>query len=158
MKKQERQYEITFLASEEGLDQEVKKIIESLKGKVEEVNNWGRQELAYQIKGHNAANYTTIVFAAAAEKLFELDGKIKRLDDIIRHLTVEAVPKPSKIEIITAKEIVREEKIEEKQEEKKPKVKIKEEAIKKEKKVEEKEDSDERLKKLDEKLDEILAE
>lgn len=157
MKKDERQYEITFLASEENLDQEVVKIIEDLEGKAEEIKNWGRRELAYPIKGHRAANYTTVTFAIAAEKLLEFDEKIKRLDDIIRHLTVEAVPKPPKIEIIAAKEIVREEKIEEKPEERKPKVKIKEKAIKKEEKVEEQEDSDERLKKLDEKLEEILS-
>lgn len=156
MKKQERQYEITFLASEEGLDQEVKKIIESLEGKVEETKVWGRQKLAYPIKGHNAANYTTVIFTAAAEKLLDFDKKIKLIGGIIRHLTVVAIPKSPKIAVI--KEERKEERIEKKLE-KKPKIEsIKTEKIKTEDVQEEEKNVDERLKKLDEKLNEILAE
>lgn len=181
-------YEITFITKEpfdaaQGRDNPVKKLIESLGGKITKTDSLGQKNFVYPIKKEKSGFYTTVDFEIEPEKVLELNKKISLQEEILRYLLITAkaasIAKPEvkiaklKVEVpkIEAEAIVEkvekpEAKIEEKIEEKpakkttrKPKAeKPKAEPVKKPAIEAHEENEEERLKALDKKLDELLKE
>ena len=75
---------------ESGLKQQADKIKEiiSSNGEVVSVDEWGRRELAYEIKGHNEGYYLVIQFKAAPEISQQLNTEFRMNPNIIRGIVV----------------------------------------------------------------------
>jgi small subunit ribosomal protein S6 len=90
------EYELVTVAredlSEEARGQlidQIKKIIESEKGEILSVSDWGRRELAYEIKKNTHGFYTLITFRAGPKTANLLNSKIKIMEELLRHLIVK---------------------------------------------------------------------
>lgn len=79
-------YEFTFLLHEEAELQNLKKLVESLSGKVVEEQSWGKKDLAYPIKKATNANYYCWKVEMAAKDLPEFKRKLTFNDKLVRHL------------------------------------------------------------------------
>jgi small subunit ribosomal protein S6 len=123
---------------------ELKKMVESLKGKITFEDDWGLHEMAYAIKKHNSGYYYVLNFEAEANiDLPELDKTLRLDNEIIRHMLLKlpAVAEPKKYADIMAaweeEQKEREAAKEEKKQNKKPAAKpAKKEAAVKEKQEE----------------------
>ena len=58
-------------------------------GTVEKVDEWGRRQLAYEVKKQTEGYYFVIDFTMKPENIKELDRVIKIRDSIIRHIIVK---------------------------------------------------------------------
>jgi small subunit ribosomal protein S6 len=91
-----RKYETIFILhpslDEEAVKANVEKfkgVIENGGGVVENVDNWGRRKLAYEISKVNEGYYTLINFNAESELPKELDRMFRISDSVIRHIIVK---------------------------------------------------------------------
>lgn len=57
-------------------------------GKVDNVEDWGRRKLAYEIDHLNEGDYTLIDFHADATQIAELDRVLRINDAVKRHMIV----------------------------------------------------------------------
>ena len=96
----QRDYEVTYLLTGDLLDAEVAKIrkeitdlVTKLKGKVVEVQDWGRKLLAYKIRhlgtAHQEAIFTHLIVQLAPEKVRKLNKELDLHRQIMRHLIVQ---------------------------------------------------------------------
>lgn len=90
-----RKYEILYVVApdidEEGqkeLQQKVLDIIAAEKGQVDEIKEWGKRRLAYEIDDHREGFYTEVHFSGTSAVVNELDRIIKITDGILRHIIV----------------------------------------------------------------------
>ena len=58
------------------------------KGKVDNVEEWGKRKLAYEINGLNEGNYTLIDFHADPANIAELDRVLRITGSVVRHKIV----------------------------------------------------------------------
>ena len=65
------------------------KIIESLKGKIHEKENWGLKDLSYSINNYKKAFYIHFKFEGNSKTVEEIEKKIKLDSSVLRHLTVK---------------------------------------------------------------------
>lgn len=179
-------YELTIITGEDKKDSAVKKEIESLGGKITDVQSLGQKQLAYPIKKETAGFYTAVSFEMAPEKILEFNRKLGLNNEIIRHLiitakavqtepekekiiekpkvkTTEIVEKPLAIEkepadVLALVDKPEKEIIEAPKITKKPIKKEKTAEKTQEKPAEETASAEDRLKALDEKLKELLKE
>lgn len=86
-------YELLYIIGAETADDavpqvtaEVKKAIETGGGTIEKSEDWGRRKLAYPIKNTKNGYYVLVNFSAPAEKVNEVEHKIRTNQSIIRHL------------------------------------------------------------------------
>jgi|GEM_PF-28264 len=114
-----RQYEITYLVSDEVPEGNLNKItgelngyISGLGGKVIKEDIWGRRKLAYPIKKQDFATYVTVNFNLLAEKTRELEREIKLMSEVVRHLFLVTDYGEEEL-ALSADEIVKEEEIKE---------------------------------------------
>lgn len=91
-----RKYETIFILhpslDEEAVKANVEKfkgVIENGGGVVENIDNWGRRKLAYEISKVNEGYYTLINFNAESELPKELDRMFRISDSVIRHIIVK---------------------------------------------------------------------
>ncbi len=70
------------------ITEELKKIVESYKGKVLKTEYWGLRTLAYEIQNNKKGHYHLMGIEADKPLLDELDRKIKLSESIIRHSLV----------------------------------------------------------------------
>lgn len=91
-----RKYETIFILhpslDEEAVKANVEKfkgVIENGGGVVDNVDNWGRRKLAYEISKVNEGYYTLINFSAESELPKELDRMFRISDSVIRHIIVK---------------------------------------------------------------------
>lgn len=89
-----RKYECTFIINPEK-EEEAKKIIDEIKsdlennnGKINEVDEWGIKNLAYEIKGYNNGYYTVINFETDPEKANTFKESMQKNNDILRYILV----------------------------------------------------------------------
>ncbi|MFL0197929.1 30S ribosomal protein S6 [Clostridium sp. WILCCON 0269] len=66
-----------------------KGVIENGGGVIENVDNWGKRKLAYEIKKVNEGYYTLINFSADPMLPKELDRVFRITDTIVRHIIVK---------------------------------------------------------------------
>lgn len=96
-----KQYELTYLVPGSMTDSELKKvqeIVQSLvkkyKGKLLSEEIWGKKPLAYTIskvgKNHSEAHYVHLVVELEASKTPAFEKDVYLIDEVIRHLLVEA--------------------------------------------------------------------
>ncbi len=74
-------------ASEKAIEK-VQDLIKKNKGKVENVDIWGRRKLAYLIDRHKDGFYVVISFKGENQTIEELDRVLKLTGDIIRFMIV----------------------------------------------------------------------
>ena len=89
-------YELLFFVAP-SIDEEsraaVMKRIESViaegEGTVDNVDNWGKRKLAYEINGLTDGDYTLIDFHADPTNVAELDRVLRINDAVVRHMIVK---------------------------------------------------------------------
>jgi small subunit ribosomal protein S6 len=81
-----RKYELVYVVSPDAteeqvadLQKQVEAIVTRLEGQVEQVDNWGRRRLAYEIGRHKEGTYVLLVINGSGELMKEI---------VIRHLVV----------------------------------------------------------------------
>ena len=91
-----RKYETIFILNPTFDEETVKANIEKFKGviengggTVENVDEWGKRKLAYEIAKVNEGFYTLINFEANTELPKELDRVFRITDGVIRHIIVK---------------------------------------------------------------------
>ena len=57
-------------------------------GTVDNVDNWGKRKLAYEVNGLNDGDYTLIDFHADPANIAELDRVLRITDAVVRHKIV----------------------------------------------------------------------
>ncbi len=90
-----RKYELVYVASADASDEQVadlqkqvEAIVARLGGEIEQVDNWGRRKLAYEIGRHKEGTYVLFVLRGSGELMKEIDRRLKVFEIVIRHLVV----------------------------------------------------------------------
>ena len=90
-----RQYEFTYLISDDVQESEITKItgkiggiIADQKGKVLKEESWGRRKLAYPIRKQLFATYITINFELEPENLKNIERDLRHENPIVRYLLI----------------------------------------------------------------------
>jgi len=112
-----RQYELTYLISDDVSESELTKVtgkvgglITELEGKIIKEESWGRRKLAYPINKANFATYVTVYFEIDPEKILPFGKDLRHIGNVIRQLII--VKDYAKEEItLTSEEIVENEDI-----------------------------------------------
>ena len=65
-------------------------LIKKHKGKIDNVDRWGKKRLAYEIRGHNDGFYVIMDFTADAATAAELNRVLHITDPIIRSMIIRA--------------------------------------------------------------------
>ena len=96
-------YETLYVLHPELVEAQVKesiertrKLIESMQGTVDEVQEWGSRELAYPIRKLSRGIYTLLRYTAAPGVVTEVERNFKILDEVLRYVSVRQ-PEPKKI-------------------------------------------------------------
>ena len=72
-----------------GVMKRIETTIEGANGTVDNVENWGKRKLAYEINGLNDGDYTLIDFHAEPDDIAELDRVLRINDAVVRHMIVK---------------------------------------------------------------------
>ena len=62
--------------------------INEAKGQIDNVDEWGKRKLAYEVNGLSDADYTLIDFHANPDSIAELDRILRINDAVERHMIV----------------------------------------------------------------------
>lgn len=88
-------YEIMFIVKPNVEDDARAKLTESLKdiivkknGTVDNVNEWGLREFAYEIQDFKKGYYTVLDVTASAEAIAEFDRLARINANVLRHMTI----------------------------------------------------------------------
>jgi len=73
----------------------VRRLVESMAGQVNEVQDWGVRELAYPIRKQPRGTYVLVQYTAQPEVVKELERTLKLADEILRFISVR-MPEPRK--------------------------------------------------------------
>ena len=90
-----KKYEVMFIVSV--ADEEVirsavevvKATIAKIGGTIDKEDEWGKRQLAYEVKHQREGYYVVIDFTAEPSEIKELDRVIKIHEEIIRHIIVK---------------------------------------------------------------------
>jgi len=169
-----KNYETAFLIApslpEEEIENLIKKmadVVSKKRGKLKDVNNWGKRKLAYPIQKHEEAFYVFFNYEGNPDIPTELERRFKQTETIIRYLTVKRID-PEEIRKRREKALSVEEKTSQKEVPKKteekfheetvPEVKERKKVLKKEEKEEEKVASEETVAEIKEKKEVLKKE
>ena len=72
-----------------------RKLIESMGGATQQIQEWGMRELAYPIRKQKRGYYVLAEYAANPDVVNELDRTLKIADEILRFVTVAAAQRKS---------------------------------------------------------------
>jgi small subunit ribosomal protein S6 len=113
-----REYELTYLGSDEVLEKDLNKItgkvselILAVDGRIKKEEIWGRRKLAYPIKKQNFANYITLWAELPATGVAKINQDLQSLSEILRHLLIIKTGGSEKI-VVTKKDVVGDEELE----------------------------------------------
>ena len=90
-----KKYEVMFIvnvADEEVIRSAVelvKATVAKISGTVDKEDEWGKRQLAYEVKHQREGYYVVIDFTAEPSEIKELDRVIKIHEEIIRHIIVK---------------------------------------------------------------------
>ncbi len=91
-----RLYETTFLIAPTLPEEEAEQLIEKMagivtekKGKMINVDKWGKRRLAYPIKKFEDAVYVFFLYKGDADVPMELERNFKQTESVIRYLTIK---------------------------------------------------------------------
>ncbi len=62
-------------------------VVTNQQGEIEEVSEWGKRRLAYEIEGHREGHYVLMHYSADTDVSKELERLFRISDDVIRYLT-----------------------------------------------------------------------
>ena len=71
-----------------GIIERVRGVIAESEGTLDNVDDWGKRKLAYEINGLTDADYTLIDFHSDPESIAELDRVLRINDAVVRHMVV----------------------------------------------------------------------
>lgn len=90
-----KKYELMFIvnvANEETIKaaiEVVRATIAKIGGTIDKEDEWGKRQLAYEVKHQNEGYYVVVDFQADPAQIKELDRVIKIHEEIIRHIIVK---------------------------------------------------------------------
>lgn len=89
-------YELLFIVApsidettREAVMNRIQGTITAANGTVDNVDNWGKRKLAYEIDGLTDGDYTLIDFHADPAEVAELDRVLRITDAVVRHMIVK---------------------------------------------------------------------
>jgi len=89
-------YETAFLIAPNLPEEESENLVEQMagvvaekKGKMVELNNWGKRKTAYPIKTHGEATYVFFLYEGEPDLPAELERRFKQNEAIIRYMTIK---------------------------------------------------------------------
>lgn len=95
-----REYELTYLVSDDVLEKDLKTITDRVAGivsddggKVTKEEPWGRRKLTYPIQKQTFATYVTLWLELPKEKIADIEHELRVHPQIIRHLIVVKIAK-----------------------------------------------------------------
>jgi small subunit ribosomal protein S6 len=90
-----REYELTYLVSDEVLESDLNKVtrkvsgfISNVGGKIKKEEIWGRRKLAYPIRKQNFANYITLWVGLPADQIASTNHELQVMSRVLRHLLI----------------------------------------------------------------------
>lgn len=88
-------YELLFIVAptiddetRAGFMKRIETTITDAQGVVDNVDNWGKRKLAYEINGLSDGDYTLIDFHTDPQSIAELDRVLRINDAVVRHMIV----------------------------------------------------------------------
>ena len=91
-----RNYETVFIANPHAPDQKIQdintrnqQIIESLDGKILNLDDWGKKKMAYAIRKEPKGHYFCLTYKANNKAVAELERNMRINEEIFRFLTVK---------------------------------------------------------------------
>jgi small subunit ribosomal protein S6 len=88
-------YELTVVlpekataAKKKSVTQAIEKMVNTAKGKISKKDDWGKIELAYNLKGNDSGVFLFFELELDGKSTRSLDQKIKLEESILRHLLV----------------------------------------------------------------------
>ena len=94
MAKTTEKYEVLYVLNPNLTEEETQAIVEKFKtlieqnGSVDEMEEWGKRKLAYEINDLTDGDYTLINFHADPTQIAELDRVLRITDAVVRHMIV----------------------------------------------------------------------
>ena len=94
MAKTTEKYEVLYVLNPNLTEEETRAIVEKFKtlieqnGTVDEMEEWGKRKLAYEINDLTDGDYTLINFHADPTQIAELDRVLRITDAVVRHMIV----------------------------------------------------------------------
>lgn len=99
-----KQYELTILMSAETPAKDVKATLEDLVAKsgasVIVTDDWGKKDLAFEIKHQRSGVYLHSVIEAEPEQAIDLDRRLRLNEELLRYLLVTKMGKEAKAEVV----------------------------------------------------------
>lgn len=90
-----RTYETIFIAHPDLVEEEVKALIDRMKGIIENLNGqlikveeWGRKKLAYKLKKLTKGYYVLIRFLGNSEILVEIERNLRLSDGVLKYQSI----------------------------------------------------------------------
>ena len=71
-----------------GVIERIRGVVAETDGTIDNVDDWGKRKLAYEINGLTDADYTLVDFHSDPETIAELDSVLRINDAVIRHMIV----------------------------------------------------------------------
>ncbi len=106
-----RKYETIFIINPDlneedtkGLIDRVRGIIESLRGEVFKIEEWGRKKLAYEVKKMSKGYFVLLHFAGTSQVLGELERNLRLMDGVLKYQTVRLDETEEKIAQMLSRE------------------------------------------------------
>ena len=97
-----RTYETIFIAHPDLVEEEVKALIDRMKGIIENLNGqlikveeWGRKKLAYKLKKSTKGYYVLIRFGGNGEILVEIERNLRLSDAVLKYQSIRVDKKAS---------------------------------------------------------------
>ena len=91
-----RTYETIFIAHPDLVEEEVKALIDKMKGIIENLNGqlvkveeWGRRKLAYKLKKLTRGYYVLIRFLGNGEVLAEIERNLRLSDGVLKYQSIK---------------------------------------------------------------------
>ena len=91
-----RTYETIFIAHPDLVEEEVKALIDRMKGIIENLNGqlikvdeWGRKKLAYKLKKLTKGYYVLIRFLGNGEILVEIERNLRLSDAVLKYQSIK---------------------------------------------------------------------
>lgn len=105
-----RKYEIGFIINPEAVEEDVKKITDSIvdiitksSGIIESVDDWGRRRLAFVIQKHTEGIYVFISADCQGHVFLEIERKLKLTEKVMRFIVLRLDDKLKKANRLTRK-------------------------------------------------------
>ncbi len=75
-------------SARENVMNRVETIVKESKGAIDNVDDWGKRKLAYEINGLADADYTLVDFHTDPDTIAEIDRVLRINDAVVRHMIV----------------------------------------------------------------------